>query len=520
VSTLLDNGRGSLRDAIATTPAGGTVTFQPGLAGTISLQGALVIDHDLVIDGPQDAGITVDAGGLSRVFVVPAGVTTTIDRLTIADGVATPLTPVPTSNADISGGGILNSGTLSLAGCTLTGNSASWRGPSFLIPGGGGVYSSGVLTVTNCTITGNSATGRFGGFGGGIASTGTLTVVNSTIAANSVFSEIVAQPAFGGGISSSNPASLTNTIVARNTTNSGDLASLSPDFSGGVATAFNNLIGVGTPAIPDGVSGNKVGTVDQPLDPLLGPLQDNGGPTPTMALLPGSPAINAGTADGAPPTDQRGVPRTGPPDIGAFESPFPPGTGRGFVGSAFGPFGQVVEVVSPDGTLTQFDAFGAHVLGGGVRSASVAFGPAGLELLVTSADGTLTRFSAAGAETLGGGVLSAALSYGPAGRVVDVVSPDGTLTQYDASGVHVLGGGVASAGSAFDRAGSQFLLVVSRDGTGVLHSRFGQDVLGAGLVSAAVSFDAPGHEVVDVISRDGSLTQFDAAGTHPLGRVF
>ena len=93
------------------------------------------------------------------------------------------------------------------------------------------------------------------------------------------------------------------------------------DIQGAVATSSHNLVGVdsGLDGISNGVGGNIVGTVNAPIDPLLGPLQDNGGPTWTMALLPGSPAINAGDSTNAPATDQRGFARVGTPDIGAFE---------------------------------------------------------------------------------------------------------------------------------------------------------------------------------------------------------
>ena len=73
--------------------------------------------------------------------------------------------------------------------------------------------------------------------------------------------------------------------------------------------------------ISDGSQGNQVGTAAAPIDPLLAPLSDYGGPTATMALLPGSPAIAGGaTGPGTPATDQRGQPRTGHVDIGAFQS--------------------------------------------------------------------------------------------------------------------------------------------------------------------------------------------------------
>jgi len=154
--------------------------------------------------------------------------------------------------------GVFNSGTATLTNCTLSGNQA--ESGDFGSAGGGGVFNGGTATLTNCTVSGNSA---FGGSGG----------------------------SYGGGVFNTNSgtATLTNTIVAGN----------AGDDIVGTITGSNNLIGG---------------------DPLLAPLADNGGPTQTMALLPGSPAINAGTATGAPNKDQRGFDRVGAVDIGAFES--------------------------------------------------------------------------------------------------------------------------------------------------------------------------------------------------------
>ena len=105
---------------------------------------------------------------------------------------------------------------------------------------------------------------------------------------------------------------LTNTIVAGNQSHHG-----SGDIAGSVSGS-NNLIGTGNfGGLVNGIDGNIVGVAD----PLLGPLGDYGGPTQTMPLLPGSPAIDAGSSGaGIPDTDQRGVGRVGGVDIGAFES--------------------------------------------------------------------------------------------------------------------------------------------------------------------------------------------------------
>jgi hypothetical protein len=185
---------------------------------------------------------------------------------------------------------------------------------------GGGIYvASGTLDLTNVTIANNTATGGGAGIGGGGGigvGAGTLNLANVTIAGNTADPDGSGQ---GGGVfnSPSGTVNAINTIIATNG------ASTAPDFSGSFTTAFHNLVGDGTgsnlpPANPD-ANGNIVGSSRSPINPLLGPLANNGGTTETMALLSGSPAIDAGTSVGAPLTDQIGQLRDGCPDIGAFE---------------------------------------------------------------------------------------------------------------------------------------------------------------------------------------------------------
>jgi hypothetical protein len=156
---LDDSGPGSLRDAIAGTPAGGTVDFQSGLTGTIPLtSGELAISKDLTIAGPGASVITVSGNQASRVFDIAAAVNASISGLTIADGFASSF-----------GGGILNAGTLTLTASTLSGNSVSI---ATFTAQGGGLYNtgSGTLTVIGCTLDGNSAVGTSsvpGGSGSG-----------------------------------------------------------------------------------------------------------------------------------------------------------------------------------------------------------------------------------------------------------------------------------------------------------------------------------------------------------------
>ena len=157
--------------------------------------------------------------------------------------------------------------------------------------GGGGILNEdGLVTVTNSTISGNNAAGKGGGIANGM--TTALTIVNSTIRGN--IAGIT-----GGGISHEGvSATLTNTIVAGNS---------ATDCDGAVVSFGNNLDGDGTCnlVVPSDLPGTN---------PLLGPLANNGGPTQTHALVPGSPAIDAGDDGDAPATDQRGSPRLGASD--------------------------------------------------------------------------------------------------------------------------------------------------------------------------------------------------------------
>jgi hypothetical protein len=216
------------------------------------------------ITGPA-AGVTVSGGGQDGgVFSIGRLVTASISGLTFSNGSAS------------IGGGVFNNGTLTLTGCTVSYNDSVGYEAY-----GGGVFNRGTLTLTNCTVSGNSLYGVYLAEGAGVFNTGTLTLTNCTISGN-----------VGGGVFNSGTATLGNTIVS--------------DVSGGFTSEGNNLI--------VGNGGNS----------LLAPLGDYGGPTQTIALLPGSPAIDAGNNALIPTgvtTDQRGLPRivNGTVDIGAFE---------------------------------------------------------------------------------------------------------------------------------------------------------------------------------------------------------
>jgi len=359
-------GAGSLRAEIAAAHAGDTIVFAPSLDGqTIQLGRQLLITKSLNIQGPGAGLLAIRPFGvagevLPRIFQVgvnPAGgqETVTVSGLTLEDGGGTAFgyEPIyggsaedPPPSWDGMGGAILNYGTLTVSGCALVGNSVVPETVNTYVNYGGAIYNAGTLTLTGSTLSGNSSSiwslspyagaggavynigtanlsdctvannfagGYQAGLGGGIFNGGTLTVSGCTVSGNSASYG-------GGGILNWGTLNLINTIVAGNTAGTG------PDIAGAVATADHNLVGdaTGSSGIVSGVNGNIVGgNGHRVINADLGPLQNNGGQTETMALLAGSPAIGHADNSKATATDERGVTRLDEPgettDIGAFE---------------------------------------------------------------------------------------------------------------------------------------------------------------------------------------------------------
>jgi hypothetical protein len=313
--------------------------------GTIHLKSPLpAITDDLIIAGPGADQLTIQrsSGGNYRIFTVAAGVQAQIFSLTVTNGFASGTT---------WGGGIFNAGTLTLGGVAVVGNRADCGSCSNAR--GGGILNGGTLTVADSTISGNVVHGS-GAFGGGIENRpgATLTISNSTVAANTAeddgtYDNVVQ----GGGIYTDASANLLifNSTVAKNACNksgSGSVAS-GGGIKGDVQLMRNTIVSKNLAQTGADISGN-VWSGDHNFiggDAKLGPLQNNGGPTQTLALLPGSLAIDAGDNTDAPEFDQRevGFARVvnGVIDIGAFEvqptaGPTAPARTPGALGTALG----------------------------------------------------------------------------------------------------------------------------------------------------------------------------------------
>jgi beta-glucanase (GH16 family) len=356
VTNLNDSGSGSLRQALEDIAVGGTITFDPNLAGgMIQLAtGPLVPKGDVTIDASNAPGLTLDGGGGDRALIVDAGLTVNVSHLTVTNGYGFQVA-----------GGILNNGDLTLDHVTVTGNTVETDAGDFW-QGGGGIYNGGnstfnlidstvrgnetqggidgggvyaffgtTVTIERSTISGNTASN----VGGGMRTLGNSNIINSTLSGN------VSTAWHGGAIfHTDGQMSITNATITENTAPSGTAAGIvSADF-GGLAPVItlantivaNNITGTSCAVVNFGggaanvvsaghnidsdATCNLTAAGDLPnTDPLLDPLADNGGATQTHALLVGSPAIDAANTAVCPPTDQRGVARDAACDVGAFE---------------------------------------------------------------------------------------------------------------------------------------------------------------------------------------------------------
>jgi predicted outer membrane repeat protein len=225
VTSLADSGTGSLRAAIQAADAGSpsdkfTIGF--AVAGKIDLQTPLPdLNNSIAIKGPGASSLTVErAAGFSfssTIVTVDTGQSVSLSGLTIANGNVGGIFVLGTlslAGCDITGntrglgGGIDNVGTLTVSGCIISGNSAYFAG--------GGIFNSGNMTVSDSTLSGNIDQPLYPGFrtdGGAIFSDGILTVSASTVSGNSA--------AFGGGIAGVGALTVANSNFTGNSADQG-----------------------------------------------------------------------------------------------------------------------------------------------------------------------------------------------------------------------------------------------------------------------------------------------------------
>jgi CSLREA domain-containing protein len=275
--------------------------------------GELVLNNDTIV-GENARTTFIDGGGKWRVLRV-IEVQSRVSNVTIRNGNGVGLDPGP-------GGGIfIHSGSLILQNSTVSGNTATH---------GGGIAADGAALLVGVTVSGNQASAGRGTVGGGIATsiTGGLFLGNSTVSGNTA-EDLGSQ---GGGIHSRGTLSITASTVANNSASVGGGIYVVAPPSGASMSAQNSLFSgssggacggpaVGFDAVNNVVSDDSCQFKDptnlQSVNPQIGPLGDNGGPSDTHALLPASPAI--GRASSCATFDQRGFARVAPCDSGAYE---------------------------------------------------------------------------------------------------------------------------------------------------------------------------------------------------------
>ena len=269
-------------------PAGTYVLSVGPMGDSAGESGDLDLTDEVEIDGAGADLTTVDAAGLDRVFQISSGVEVTLVGLKVTGGAgASP------------GGGILNNGTLTVLRSWVDGNTAEGLG--------GGIRNDATLVIEASTLTGNSASN--GGHGGGIDNHGVATLTNVTVSGNQADTE-------GGGLYVRGGDSLTliHSTVTANTAptsdaihNSGSLTLTGSVIVGACRSAATS--GGGNLESPGDTCGLGSGDLASVADPMLGVLGVHGGPTPTIPVLAGSPAVDFALVGTCPPRDQRGGPR-------------------------------------------------------------------------------------------------------------------------------------------------------------------------------------------------------------------
>jgi hypothetical protein len=325
----------TIQRAIAVSSPGDAIVVAPA-----TYRENLVIAKSLTIVGSGTQTTVID-GGHSGPVVTINGANVGLGGFTVRNG----------SSHSHGGGGIYNIGTLTITKITVSGNTSD---DSLTAAGGlgGGIYNAGTLTMSQSTVSGNTAlryrTGSVA-TGGGIYNKGKLTITNSTLSANQAMAFWPAGVPYGGGIANDNgTAIISNSTLSQNSAlihtpfgTAGTYGGGIYNHGAGIATFQNSIVANNTQG------GNCKGTVNsrghnlssdgtctfngagdqKNINARLGALHYNGGPTETMALLGGSPAIDAGNPSGCNDpsghrlmVDQRGHsrPKSGACDMGAY----------------------------------------------------------------------------------------------------------------------------------------------------------------------------------------------------------
>lgn len=329
-AAIQEHNNSAASDNHITLPAGTYTLTRLGALENLSATGDLdIITGDLTIHG---SNATIDGNGIDRVFdITNIGATVSLNNVTVTNGV---------SSSD-NGGGIDNWGVLTLDNCTISGNTTDGNG--------GAIYNARTLVLTDTTIRGNYADG----YAGGIFNNNSLTIYSSTINGNSDGSG-------DGGITNQGSATFVNTTISGNAGNgirntagvsvNATISRCTIASNSDIGYSHSQFVSLYSTIVADNgtdCANVSIGTFtnsrwnldsddtcglsslqDLPdTDPMLGPLQDNGGPTHTHALLSGSPAIDASEPN-VESYDQRGTyrPQDGDgdiiavSDIGAFEA--------------------------------------------------------------------------------------------------------------------------------------------------------------------------------------------------------
>ena len=330
-STLTGNSAAASGGGLSYVSRGGCI-FN---AGPVNITRSTLMDNSASASGGN--GSRSEGGAIYHVGSSPVSITSST-----LSGNSVSATNSQTLN--LGGGGVIHcdgSGAVNITNSTFSGNSAFASGDAAANFGHGGVINgeaSNTVNITSSTFTGNSASASGsaladnGAEGGAVRNLrGTFEITSSTFTRNSASTSGTNsdnESAGGGIVSAYGLTTIKNTIVAGNSVQRGTNTFGGPDMAGFFTSQGYNLIGnnevaVGFPAGNPNANNDYVGTNTAPIEPLLGPLQDNGGPTHTHALLANSPAIDRGNSFGLA-TDQRGVsrPQRAASDIGAFEQTF------------------------------------------------------------------------------------------------------------------------------------------------------------------------------------------------------